>query len=156
MVTGYGNGNGCWCWCIIGLPVCVYPSPHQVSFWHCGFAGFNFMNLFLIRHISCVSGGGYVGSSFLYWSRVNKGQHPKKWAHKYFGHMRNNIGYYMNWSNPCVRFSIWKPPLYPPHFRRVHKEYCNVARCRLGWGTWFFFWQWSVSPCLWVAVSLLD
>lgn len=50
------------------------------------------------KFISCVSGGGYVGSSFTYWSRVKRGADPREWSEEYFERMRKGIGYYWDFS----------------------------------------------------------
>lgn len=56
----------------------------------------------LPKYISCVSGGGYIGSSFLYWVRLKNGVDPRIWAQEYFTHMRNSVGYYIDFSHPLA------------------------------------------------------
>lgn len=53
------------------------------------------------KFYSCVSGGGYIGASFLWWARSKGGGDPREWQDDYFGRMRRGIGYYVNFTNPC-------------------------------------------------------
>jgi len=58
----------------------------------------------LPKTFSCVSGGGYVGSSYLWWSRLHRGMHPNEWKEQYFQRIRNRVGYYVDWRNPVQGF----------------------------------------------------
>jgi hypothetical protein len=56
----------------------------------------------LPKFFSCVSGGGYLGSSFLSFARANPSAHPSVWISNYFCQMRKNVGYYLTFEQgPC-------------------------------------------------------
>lgn len=52
------------------------------------------------KFFSCVSGGGYIGASFLWWVRSKGGGDPREWQDDYFARMRQGIGFYINFANP--------------------------------------------------------
>lgn len=52
------------------------------------------------KFFSCVSGGGYIGASFLWWTRCNGGGDPRTWQSEYFGRMKRGIGYYIDFMHP--------------------------------------------------------
>ena len=61
------------------------------------------------RLMSSVSGGGYLASSFLHWSRVHSlaGVPAKDWASSYFAHFHSHVGYFVgDWFAPPLQLSI--------------------------------------------------
>jgi len=52
------------------------------------------------KFYSCVSGGGYIGASFLWWARCMGGVDPRLWQDAYFSRMKRKVGYYIDCSNP--------------------------------------------------------
>jgi len=52
--------------------------------------------------LSCVSGGGFIGSSFLEWCLDRKGTDPRSWAAEYFAHFERNCQYLVNFEH-----SLW-------------------------------------------------
>jgi hypothetical protein len=56
----------------------------------------------LPKYMSCVSGGGYMGSSFLSWARIHAGN-PRDWASTYFDNMKLKVGYYVSYEQGVLR-----------------------------------------------------
>ena len=57
-----------------------------------------------IDYMSCVSGGGYTGTSYLEWKYRYHGKDDPQWHEKYFNHMRRNASSQCNWRNPFKGF----------------------------------------------------
>jgi hypothetical protein len=49
-------------------------------------------------YLSCVSGGGYTGSSFVQW-KYHNGGNTGDWADAFFDHMRTRTGHFCNWQS---------------------------------------------------------
>lgn len=54
-----------------------------------------------IDYLSCVSGGGYTGASYLDWKYRNGKEDDPKWHQQYFEHLRTRSGIFCNWQKPC-------------------------------------------------------
>ena len=56
-----------------------------------------------VDYLSCVSGGGYTGTSFLDWKyrKEKKTEDSKQWHEEFFENMRQRAGYFCNWEKPC-------------------------------------------------------
>ena len=56
-----------------------------------------------VDYLSCVSGGGYTGTSFLDWKKrkEEKTEDSKQWHEEFFENMRQRAGYFCNWEKPC-------------------------------------------------------
>lgn len=54
-----------------------------------------------IDYLSCVSGGGYTGTSYLDWKYRNGKEDDPKWHREYFEHLRTRSAIFCNWQKPC-------------------------------------------------------
>ena len=56
-----------------------------------------------VDYLSCVSGGGYTGTSFLDWKyrKDRKTEDSEQWHEEFFENMRQRAGYFCNWEKPC-------------------------------------------------------
>jgi len=57
----------------------------------------------LPKYFSCVSGGGYVGSSFLHWARHHKDKKISDWSGEYFKQFHTNISYIISCNAGCEK-----------------------------------------------------
>lgn len=57
-----------------------------------------------VDYVSCVSGGGYTGTSFLDWKyrKEKKEDDVEEWHEEFFDHMRRKAGYLCNWEKPLI------------------------------------------------------
>ena len=72
-----------------------------------------------IHYLSCVSGGGYTGTSYLDWKYRNGREDDPKWHQEYFEHLRTRSAIFCNWQKPtglCNFFSLWT---------KLHSESCD-------------------------------
>ena len=55
-----------------------------------------------VDYLSCVSGGGYTGTSFLDWKyrKEKKTEDSEEWHEEFFDNMRQRAGYFCNWEKP--------------------------------------------------------
>ena len=55
-----------------------------------------------VDYLSCVSGGGYTGTSFLDWKyrKEKKTEDSEEWHEEFFDNMRQRAGYFCNWERP--------------------------------------------------------
>ena len=57
-----------------------------------------------VDYLSCVSGGGYIGSAFLDWKYrkeiKSRSQDDRNWHNDFFKHMEDNAGYLCQWQKP--------------------------------------------------------
>ena len=55
-----------------------------------------------VDYLSCVSGGGYTGTSFLDWKyrKEKKTEDSEEWHDEFFDNMRQRAGYFCNWERP--------------------------------------------------------
>ena len=55
-----------------------------------------------VDYLSCVSGGGYTGTSFLDWKyrKEKKTVDSEEWHEEFFDNMRQRAGYFCNWEKP--------------------------------------------------------
>jgi hypothetical protein len=51
-------------------------------------------------YLSCVSGGGFCGASYLEWKFRHDGVDDPKWHEKFFKNMRKRCGIICDWTNP--------------------------------------------------------
>ncbi|XP_068720032.1 uncharacterized protein [Montipora capricornis] len=51
-------------------------------------------------YLSCVSGGGYVGTAYLDWKYRNENRDDPRWHEEFFDNMRKRIGLLCDWRNP--------------------------------------------------------
>ena len=54
-----------------------------------------------VDYLSCVSGGGYTGTSYLDWKYRHGKRDDKTWHQEFFEHMRIQSGIFCNWQKPC-------------------------------------------------------
>ena len=54
-------------------------------------------------YLSCVSGGGYIGSAYMDWKYRNEQRDDPKWHKEFFEHCRR-AGIWCNWQNPLQGF----------------------------------------------------
>lgn len=54
-----------------------------------------------IDYLSCVSGGGYTGASYLDWKYRNENKDDPSWHKEYFDHLRTHSNPFCNCRNPC-------------------------------------------------------
>lgn len=55
-----------------------------------------------IDYLSCVSGGGYIGASYLDWKYRNECKDDPEWHMKYFEHLRQHSNAICDCKNPCL------------------------------------------------------
>lgn len=53
-----------------------------------------------IDYLSCVSGGGFCGTSYLDWKFRHEGVDDPQWHEKFFENMRKRCGIICDWTNP--------------------------------------------------------
>ena len=60
----------------------------------------HFLPVNKIDYLSCLSGGGYIGTAYLDWKYRNGKKDDPKWHQEFFDHMRENAGLMCNWQRP--------------------------------------------------------
>ena len=72
-----------------------------------------------IHYLSCLSGSGYTGTSYLDWKYRNGKEDDPKWHQVYFEHLRTRSAIFCNWQKPtdsCNFVSLWT---------KLHSESCD-------------------------------
>ena len=55
-----------------------------------------------LDYLSCVSGGGFTGASYLDWKYHHNQQDSPEWHRKFFNHLRKRSGFFCSWRNPFL------------------------------------------------------
>lgn len=55
-----------------------------------------------LDYLSCVSGGGFTGASYLDWKYRHNQQDSSEWHQKFFNRLRQRCGTFCSWSNPFI------------------------------------------------------
>lgn len=56
----------------------------------------------VLDYLSCVSGGGFTGASYLDWKYRHNQQDSPEWHQKFFSRLRQRCGTFCSWSNPFM------------------------------------------------------
>ncbi|XP_022798353.1 uncharacterized protein LOC111336511 [Stylophora pistillata] len=56
----------------------------------------------VLDYLSCVSGGGFTGASYLDWKYHHNQQDNPEWHQEFFDHLRKRSGFFCSWRNPFL------------------------------------------------------